>query len=50
MGQLLVDFAAQYHNVTIHLIDMNRAVDVVGEGLDISLRAIIGILKTLFGG
>lgn len=35
---MLVDFALQYPNVAIQLTAVNRAVDVVAEGLDIAIR------------
>lgn len=38
VGQMLVDFAVRYPNVTIQLTGMNRPVDVVAEGLDLALR------------
>jgi DNA-binding transcriptional LysR family regulator len=36
---MLVDFAQQYPAVTIQLLDINRPVDVLAEGLDLALRA-----------
>lgn len=38
VGAILVDFALQYPNVKVQLIGMNRAVDVVTEGLDVAIR------------
>ncbi|OMH32667.1 LysR family transcriptional regulator [Motiliproteus sp. MSK22-1] len=38
VGNILVDFSVQYPEVTIQLVDINRPVDVVGEGLDVSIR------------
>ena len=38
VGAILVDFALHYPNVKIQLIGMNRAVDVVAEGLDVAIR------------
>lgn len=38
VGPMLVGFAAQYPSVNIQLVGMNRAVDVVAEGLDLALR------------
>ena len=38
VAELLIDFAVLYPDVTVQLVDMNRAVDVVGEGLDIAIR------------
>lgn len=36
---MLVDFAQLYPAVTIQLMDINRPVDVLAEGLDLALRA-----------
>ncbi len=38
VGSMLVGFAAQYPSVNLQLSVMNRAVDVVAEGLDLALR------------
>lgn len=38
VGSMLVDFALQYPSVSIQLTGMNRAVDVVAEGLDVAIR------------
>lgn len=38
LGAILVDFALQYPNVKVQLVGMNRAVDVVAEGLDVAIR------------
>lgn len=38
VGAMLVDFSIAYPDVHIQLTGMNRAVDVVGEGLDLAIR------------
>lgn len=38
VGQMLVAFAAKFPRVTVELVGMNRAVDVVAEGIDLALR------------
>ncbi|HEY0801277.1 MAG TPA: LysR family transcriptional regulator [Steroidobacteraceae bacterium] len=38
VGDILVDFAREYPSVNIQLSGMNRAVDVVAEGMDIAIR------------
>ena len=38
VGDILVDFALEYPGVNIQLAGMNRAVDVVAEGLDVAIR------------
>nr|WP_321269044.1 LysR family transcriptional regulator [uncultured Tolumonas sp.] len=38
VGGILVDFALHYPSVSIQLMGMNRAVDVVTEGLDLAIR------------
>ncbi len=38
IGAMLVAFAAKFPTVTVEVLGMNRAVDVVGEGLDLALR------------
>lgn len=38
VGGMLVDFALQHPSVSIELTGMNRAVDVVSEGLDLAIR------------
>jgi DNA-binding transcriptional LysR family regulator len=38
VGGMVADFLAAHPRVEIHLEDTNRRVDVVGEGIDISLR------------
>jgi len=38
VGSMLVDFACQYPSVSIQLTGMNRAVDVVAEGMDLAIR------------
>ena len=37
-GQMLTGFAQQYPLVTLHISALNRAVDVVAEGVDVALR------------
>lgn len=37
-GKMLVAFAVKYPNVNVQLVGLNRAVDLVAEGLDIALR------------
>jgi DNA-binding transcriptional LysR family regulator len=38
VGTMLVDFSVRYPDVNIQLTGMNRAVDVVAEGLDLAIR------------
>lgn len=38
VGEILIDFSVQYPAITIQLVDVNRPVDVVGEGLDVAIR------------
>ena len=38
VGKMLVEFALQYPRVGVQLIGVNRAVDLVSEGLDIAIR------------
>lgn len=38
VGTMLVDFAARYPGINVQLTGMNRAVDVIAEGLDVALR------------
>lgn len=38
VGPMLTDFAVRYPGVNIQLVGMNRAVDVIAEGLDLALR------------
>jgi len=38
VGAMLVAFAVRYPAVTVQLVGMNRAVDVVAEGLDLAIR------------
>lgn len=38
VGDVLVDFAVQHPAVAFQLLDINRPVDVVGEGLDVAIR------------
>ncbi len=38
VGNMLVSFALQYPSVSIQLVGVNRAVDVVAEGLDMAIR------------
>ncbi len=38
VGPMLAEFMAAHPQVSIHLEDTNRRVDVVGEGLDLALR------------
>lgn len=38
VGSMLVAFALQYPSVSVQLIGVNRAVDVVAEGLDMAIR------------
>jgi DNA-binding transcriptional LysR family regulator len=38
VGAMLVDFAVLYPSVSIQLTGMNRAVDVVTEGMDLAIR------------
>jgi DNA-binding transcriptional LysR family regulator len=37
-GSMLADFALHYPSVTVQLTGMNRAVDVLAEGLDLAIR------------
>jgi DNA-binding transcriptional LysR family regulator len=36
---MLADFMVEYPKVTVHLDATNRAVDVIGEGVDLAIRA-----------
>lgn len=38
VGEMLADFAALYPGVSVQLTGINRAVDVVAEGLDLAIR------------
>jgi DNA-binding transcriptional LysR family regulator len=38
VGQMIVDFAAQFPAVNVQLIGVNRPVDLLAEGIDIALR------------
>lgn len=38
VGEMLVAFARQYPRISVQLIGVNRAVDLVSEGLDIAIR------------
>lgn len=38
VGTMLVDFATQFPAVSVQLAGMNRAADVVAEGLDVAIR------------
>lgn len=39
VGDIVADFMTEYPEVTVHLEATNRRVDVVGEGVDVALRA-----------
>ena len=38
VGRMIVEFAAKYPSVHIELIGVNRAVDLVAEGIDLAIR------------
>lgn len=38
VGRMIVEFAARYPDVRIELIGLNRAVDLVAEGIDLAIR------------
>jgi DNA-binding transcriptional LysR family regulator len=38
VGRMVVEFAAKYPGINTELIGMNRAVDLVAEGIDLALR------------
>ncbi|MGV8941717.1 MAG: LysR family transcriptional regulator [Lysobacter sp.] len=39
VGAMLADFMSQHPGVTVHLEATNRRVDVIGEGIDVAIRA-----------
>lgn len=39
VGSMVADYLAQYPEVTVHLEATNRRVDVIGEGVDLAIRA-----------
>jgi DNA-binding transcriptional LysR family regulator len=39
LGQMVAGFMAMYPKVTVHLEATNRTVDVIGEGVDVAIRA-----------
>jgi DNA-binding transcriptional LysR family regulator len=39
VADMLVDFARHYPRVTLQILDVNRPVDILAEGLDLAIRA-----------